>query len=110
MIPSQNIEFLFSSISPAYFYKSYTVISQKIENFLLYQTVYKDILYMRFLTRRSSIYLARDRSKMEPSDSILIKRVSRKVGAIFSTPDSERALKTASNVIDCIFITHWFDT
>ena len=110
MVPSQNIDFLFSSISPAYFYESFTVISQKIENFLLYRTVFKDIFSMLSQTRRYSIYLVRDHSKIGSSDSILIKRVSRKVGAIFSTPDSERALKTASNGIYDTFITHWFDT
>ena len=99
MVSSQNIELFIFVVSPAYFYESFTVISQKIENCLLYRTVYNDIFSVLSQTRRSSIYLVRDHSKIESSDSILIKRVSRKVGAIFSTPDSERALKTASNGI-----------
>jgi len=94
-----------SSISPSYFYESLTVISQKIENVFLYRTVYKDIFSMLSQTLKFLIYEVENYSKIESSDSILIKRVSRKVNAIFLTPDFERALKTASNGVYHMFIT-----
>ncbi len=91
-----------SSFSPPYLNESFIAISQKIENFFLYRTVYKDIFLIIPQTTNSP-YTGR---KIEPNNSISIKRLSGKVKAIFLTLDSERASKTESNGIYNILITH----
>jgi hypothetical protein len=68
-----------SSFSPPYLNESFIAISQKIENFFLYRTVYKDIFLIIPQTTNSP-YTGR---KIEPNNSISIKRLSGKVKAIF---------------------------
>ena len=102
MVLSQNIAICILVIFHQFFlqhlYIIFIVISQKIENFLLYQTVYKDIFFIPSQLRWVSIYWVVDYSKIEFGPSISRKRVSRMTCPIFF---DSRFWKSVKNCIEC---------
>ncbi len=106
----QNFHFCgISSISLQRLQSLFSGVSQKIENSSLYRTVYKDIFYVPSRIGEPKYIEWWPSEKPDFCGSILTEIVSKILGAVFLTADSERAWKTALDATCSILITHWFD-
>ncbi len=109
----QNIKIFIFAVFRRFLFNAcshfFSGVSQKIENSSLYRTVYKDIFYVPSRIGEPKYIEWWPSEKLDFCGSILTERVSKIVGSIFLTADSERAWKTALDATCSILITHWFD-
>jgi hypothetical protein len=98
-----------SLISPQCFELSITFLSQKIENFLLYRSLFRTFVLEAYLNLKKWIFWGRVSKIMGWAGHDSTIRGSEKISSIFLITDSDRAWKTASNGICFILIADGYD-